>query len=145
MRIFSAFLFFFFLFLFSFSGSAQETKISGHVFDPLTNEVIPFASIVFKGTSIGTTSDINGNYELKTLQKVDSIVASSIGYLPVTMSVQKGKTQVINFAMRVNKFDLPEVQIKAGENPADIIMRELIKNKPKNNQVNVDAYQYESY
>src|SRR5439155_27370681 len=84
--------------LFSASCLAQETKVSGRVFDPLTNEVIPFASVVFKGTTIGTTSDINGNYELTTTQKVDSVTTSFVGYIPVTMPVQKGKAQVINFA-----------------------------------------------
>jgi hypothetical protein len=128
-----------------FPCHAQETKVGGHITDPLTNEVIPFASVVFKGTSIGGTSDINGNYEIKTTQKVDSVLVSSIGYVPVTMPVQKGKTQIINIALRVNKFDLPEVEVKAGENPADILMREVIKNKSKNNDVSVDAYQYESY
>jgi hypothetical protein len=146
MRIFfSALLFSILFFLFSSFCHGQETKITGHISDPLTNEAIPFASVVFKGTSIGTTSDINGNYELQTTQKVDSVIASFVGYIPVTMPVQMGKMQVINIALRVNKFDLPEVEVKAGENPADIIMREVIKKKPRNNQVNVSAYQYESY
>src|SRR3569832_2243295 len=131
--------------LFHYSAFAQETKVNGHVSDPLTNEPIPFASVVFKGTSIGTTSDINGNFELSTFQRVDSIMVSSVGYISVTMHVLRGKSQPMNIALRVNKFDLPEVEVKAGENPADIMMREVIKHKPQNNQVNVSAYQYESY
>src|SRR2546423_15081622 len=98
MRFFSIFFSSITITLFSLNCFGQETKISGRVSDPLTNEVIPFASIVFKGTTIGTTSDINGNYELSTTQKADSVIASSIGYIPVTMPVQKGKTQIINFA-----------------------------------------------
>jgi hypothetical protein len=126
-------------------SSAQETKVSGRVYDPLTNEVIPFAAIVFKGSTVGTNSDINGNYTVSTMDKVDSISATFVGYIPVTLPVQRGKTQTINFALRVNKFDLPEVNIKAGENPADIIMREARRNKEKNDRTSVNAYQYESY
>ncbi len=137
-------LLFFFLFSF-FAATAQETKVSGRVYDPLTNEVIPFASIVFKGSTTGTNSDMNGNYQIIAQQKVDSISATFVGYIPVTLAVQYGKVQTINFAMRVNKFDLPEVSVKAGENPADIIMRQVRENKDKNDRTSVSAYQYESY
>src|SRR5215203_5116695 len=81
---------------------AQETKVSGKVYDPLTNETIPFAAIVFKGTAIGTNADINGNYTISTMEKVDSISSTFVGYIPVTLPVQKGKSQTINFALRVN-------------------------------------------
>lgn len=127
------------------SAIAQETKVSGRVYDPLTNEVIPFAAVLFKGTTSGTNSDVNGNYTLSTMQKVDSISATFVGYISVTLPVQKGKVQTINFALRVNKFDLPEVSVKAGENPADIIMREVRQHKDKNDRTSVNAYQYESY
>src|SRR6185369_4932878 len=121
----------------SFSASAQVTIVTGRVYDPLTNEPIPFASVVFKSTTIGTNADINGNFSLETTKDVDSISATFIGYLPATIRVRKGKAQVINFALRVNKFDLPEVKVKAGENPADIIMRKVRERKDKNDRRNV--------
>ncbi len=127
------------------SATAQETKVSGRIYDPLTNEDIPFAAVQLKGTTTGANSDISGNYTISTMEKVDSITATFVGYIPVTLPVQPGKTQVINFALRVNKFDLPEVNVVAGENPADIIMREVRKHKDVNNRTSVNAYQYESY
>jgi hypothetical protein len=134
-----------FLLLWALRTNAQETKVSGRVFDPLTNEVIPFAAVLFKGTTDGTSSDMNGNYALTTMQPVDSIVATFVGYIAVTLPVQRGKTQTINFALRVNKFDLPEVSVKAGENPADVLMREVRQHKNQNDRTSVNAYQYESY
>ncbi len=128
-----------------FLASAQVTKVTGHVYDPLTNEPIPFASVVFKKTTIGTNTDINGNFTLETINDVDSISATFIGYIPATLRVKKGKLQEINFALRVNKYDLPEVKVIAGENPADIIMRHVRDNKDKNTKTRVDAYQYEAY
>jgi len=126
-------------------GQAQETKVSGKVYDPLTNETIPFAAVVFKGTAVGTNADINGNFTISTMEKVDSISATFVGYIPVTLHIQRGKTQTINFALRVNKFDLPEAHVIAGENPADIIMRQVRKHKEQNDRTSVSAYQYESY
>jgi hypothetical protein len=124
---------------------AQETKVTGKVYDPLTNESIPFAAVMFKGTTSGVNSDINGMFTISTLDKVDSISATFVGYIPVTLPVQRGKTQTINFALRVNKFDLPEATVKAGENPADIIMRQVRRHKEQNDRTSVSAYQYESY
>ncbi len=127
------------------NAAAQETRVTGRIYDPLTNEVIPFAAVLFKGTTSGTSSDINGNYTLSTMANVDSISAIFVGYVPVTLPVHRGKSQTINFALRVNKFDLPEVSVTAGENPADIIMREVRKRKDLNDRTSVNAYQYESY
>ncbi|HNP48197.1 MAG TPA: DUF5686 family protein, partial [Bacteroidia bacterium] len=48
-------------------------------------------------------------------------------------------------ALRANKFDLPEVVIKAGENPALILLRKVLDNKPKNDRSELTSFQYESY
>ncbi len=137
---------FFILICFSvFSTHAQTTKVFGRVFDPLTNEPIPFASVIFVGTNIGINSDINGKYSLQTTLKIDSIRARFVGYLPATLPVQRGRTQEINFALRVNKFDLAEVEIKAGENPALILLRKIIEHKPDNDRERLSAFQYEAY
>ena len=55
-----------FLFLLFFLGSiastAQITRVNGRVYDPLTNEPIPFASILFVGTTVGKNADLDGNF-----------------------------------------------------------------------------------
>ena len=122
-----------------------RSKVTGRVYDPLTNEAIPFASVLFVGTTTGVNTDINGNYTLESMNAVDSIRATFIGYLPATLPVKRHRTQVIDFALRANKFDLPEVVIKAGENPAIILLRKVIENKPKNDRGELSGFQYESY
>jgi hypothetical protein len=130
---------------FGSKGTGQVTKVYGRVFDPLTNEAIPFASVLFVGTGVGVNSDINGKYALETSLAVDSIRASFVGYLPATLSLQKGRSQEINFALRLNKFDLAEVEIKAGENPAIILLRKIIEHKPENDRERLSSFQYEAY
>ncbi|MBK6838839.1 MAG: carboxypeptidase-like regulatory domain-containing protein [Bacteroidetes bacterium] len=118
-------LLFFFSFIILFTSAlhsqGQVTRVNGRVYDPLTNEPIPFASVLFIGTSVGKNTDMDGKFSLETMDVVDSIRISFIGYLSTTMHVQRHKTQEINIALRANKFDLPEGLIKAGENPALII------------------------
>src|SRR5258706_8059906 len=138
--IFFSLSFFFFVPVYS-----QTTKISGRVTDALTNEPLPFASIIFKGTTIGASADMNGNYSFEASKKVDSVIVHALGYISVTMQVQYGKVQVMNFSLRLQQFELQAVEIKAGENPADIIIRNAIDNRDKNNRENISAYQYEVY
>ncbi len=125
---------------------AQTTIISGKVTDELTNEPVPFASIILKGTTIGTNTDFNGKFQITTTTPTDSILCSMLGYKPVMLRIRKGQTQTINFVLKANKFELGEVVIKAGENPANIIFRNIVKHKNENDaSSNLQYYQYENY
>jgi hypothetical protein len=115
------------------------------VTDLLTNEPIPFANVTFKGTTTGASANMDGAYVIETSRPGDSLTASFIGYKPVTLKIAKGKTQVINFSLSVNRMQLNEVVIKAGENPAHILLRKIIENKQKNDKENIDEYNYEAY
>jgi hypothetical protein len=61
------------------SVRSQITKVSGKVQDALTNEPVPFANVAFKGTLIGSVTDINGNFSIETEKATDSLTVSS-GY-----------------------------------------------------------------
>lgn len=124
---------------------AQVTRISGKVTDVLTNEPIPFCSVVFKGTTQGTNTNFNGEYKIESENPSDSLQAQFLGYVAVTLRVKKGQTQVINFLLRQNKVELKEATVYAGENPANIIIRKVIANRDKNNYENLESYQYEVY
>lgn len=136
-----------FLFLFSiyFNVSGQLTKIMGKVTDAETKEPIPFANILLKGTTVGVTSDFDGNYSIETKIPADTLVASYMGYKTQSVKVFKYRFQEINFELQSKNINLPEVTILAGENPADILFRKIIKNKEKNSKKEFDAYQYEVY
>ena len=60
----------------------QEVTITGTVVDEGSNETLIGATIVVKGTTIGTISDIDGNYSL-TVNKGETLVFSSIGFVTV--------------------------------------------------------------
>ncbi len=124
---------------------AQNTRVFGTVKDALTFEPVPFANVTFKGTTIGNTSDINGNFTIETAGNQDSVTASFVGYMPVSMKVIPHKVNHLDIVLKVNKVDLPEVVIKPGENPALILLRKIIENKPFNDRERLDAFQYEGY
>ncbi|MCX7728194.1 MAG: DUF5686 and carboxypeptidase regulatory-like domain-containing protein, partial [Bacteroidia bacterium] len=131
----------------SFFSLAQNTyTISGKVFDAATKEPLPFVPLIINKTTIGTQTDMEGNYMIKTNQIGDSLVAFYVGYKKLSRPIQKGiYNQVINMPLELEGVALEEVTVKAGENPAHRIIRHAIANKSRNNPDKLEAYQYEVY
>ncbi|MCE1167152.1 MAG: DUF5686 and carboxypeptidase regulatory-like domain-containing protein [Sphingobacteriia bacterium] len=129
----------------SIFAQSKQTFIKGKITDAQTNEPIPFANIFFKGTTIGTTSDFDGNYSLKTDKPLDSLSVLVINYKGRSKKIKKGIAQTIDFQLKPTSFDLSLVVVKAGENPAYEIIRKARENKGNFNMNNLDAYEYKSY
>lgn len=72
----------FFLLLTIATGLYAQTTVSGTVADAKTGETLIGVTILIKGTSIGTTTDIDGNYTLVSDQLKPStiLIFSYIGY-----------------------------------------------------------------
>lgn len=68
------------LFLFSTSAMAQSLSIKGKVTDK-ANEAIIGASILVEGTSNGTVSDVNGEFNLSNVASNARLKVSYIGYV----------------------------------------------------------------
>ena len=131
--------------LFSISILAQETFITGKITDANTNEPIPFANVFFKGTTIGTTTDFNGKFSLKSTNASDSLIVKVLGYISRTKKIKKNQNQIIDYQLSPTSFNLGEVLINAGENPSWRILREVWKRKDAYNMEKLEALQYESY
>lgn len=138
-------LLFYTLLLWSSVLTAQTTRITGKVTDELTNEPIPFATVIFKGTQIGTNTDFDGKFHITTDTPGDTLICTLVGYNPVKLRVRKGQDQVINFVLKLAKSEMQEVVVKAGENPANIILKNIIRNKDQNDPKELETYQYEVY
>lgn len=59
---------------------AQNRIVRGQVFSKKDNQPITGVSIILKGTTVGTASDINGRYELRVNLEEFTLVYSYIGY-----------------------------------------------------------------
>ena len=129
----------------SFAAFPQETKVSGKVTDANSGDPVPFANVIFQGTTIGVTTDFDGNFTLSTFSPTDTIVASYVGYITRKKVVAKGTAQVINFQLKEDVISLSEIVVIAGENPAWSIMRNVIKNKSENDKRKLSAYEYDTY
>ncbi len=125
---------------------AQQYIIKGKVFSSDNKEALPFVPVIIKGTSIGAQTDFDGNFTIKTNTLGDSIIATYFGYKRSGRKINKSlEIQELNIPMQNEGVALEEVMIKAGENPAHRIIRNVIAAKEKNNRDKLEAYEYETY
>lgn len=95
---------------------AQDGVIKGRVYDAINNEPLPFASVVVKGTTNGTTTDAEGNYELKVEPGLYNIEASFVGYENKTeyeVQVTRSRPRFLDFALKEGAETLEEVEVSA--------------------------------
>lgn len=124
---------------------AQSTRVRGSVTDAKTGEVLPLVNIFFKGTTVGMTTDFDGNYVIETREDVSELQASFVGYITQTVKINKGAFNTVDFKLEPQTFDLEEVKVTPGENPAHAILRNVSKNKPKNSPSALSEYFCRTY
>ncbi len=78
-----------------------EKSISGKVTDE-ENEPLPGVNVLVKNTTIGTVTNVDGNYRLSVPDDAQTLVFSSVGYTSEEIAI--GNQSVINVSM------LPDIQ-----------------------------------
>jgi hypothetical protein len=125
------------------SLSANAATIQGLVNDE-DGLPVPFVTVYVEGTTIGTTTNSEGNYSLDLKDGFHTIVFRYVGYKteirPLTVS---GVTQLDVVLKRV-VFQLGEAQVDGNEDPAYRIMR-LARTKRKFYQQQVRDYSCKVY
>ena len=131
------------VFIIPFLAISQH-KIQGIVIDSKTKQPLPFASIV-TNTNFGTLTDIDGEFHIKAKNSFSQITISYVGYQPITISISS-EDKFISIKLKTSIENLNEVLITAKENPALQIIRNAIKNKPKNNiEKSLNSFKFNSY
>jgi len=125
-------------------GQGQITKIRGKVYDAQTNEPLPYVNVAFKNSTQGTITSEKGEFFLESRSATDTLVVSFVGYKPALLRVKKGVYQEISVNLEPEAIELEAVVVKPGESQANRIIRNIIKNKDKNNPANY-TYSCKSY
>ncbi|MFP4621339.1 MAG: carboxypeptidase-like regulatory domain-containing protein, partial [Bacteroidales bacterium] len=98
--------------LFSGLTASAQMQISGTVTNAETGEPIPGVSIVVKSqTSIGTTTDMDGQYSLEVPSDAETLVFSFVGMQTREVSID-GRT-TIDLEMRPEVEEMDEVVVTA--------------------------------
>jgi outer membrane receptor protein involved in Fe transport len=90
---------------------AQEKTVKGHVLSSDDDAGLPAVNVIVKGTTMGTTTDLDGNYTLSVPSGDVSLIYSSIGF--ENQEVLVGNQSVINIVLLADITQLGEVVVTA--------------------------------
>jgi len=71
----------------------RQTTIQGNVTDAITGDPLPGVNIFVPGTTIGTSTDNNGQYSLNVPENADTLAFSYIGYITQRVAINN-RTQI---------------------------------------------------
>lgn len=107
----------FIVMLVSFSGllfAQQFGEVRGTVYDRETNNPLPAASVIIVGTTLGSATDVNGNYIIKNVRPgIYKIQARFVGYGSQTkdVTVRPGETVTVDFYLSPTALQMDEIVV----------------------------------
>lgn len=129
-----------------------QIRISGNVRDE-NGEVVPYSTVQLKNTSIGCTTDNNGNFSF-TANSINgqTLLISAIGYEKIEIQLN-GKTKFpFQVTMSTTSYSVDEVEIKPKReryvrkgNPAVDLVKELVAKKDAESLENNASYSRDRY
>ena len=142
-KVFS-FLFIAFFIILAETLFGQSYTVSGKVTDERNRQPLAFVNVVINEGQNGVISDIDGRYEITANVPIQQIKFSSIGYEPKEITLQANQKKC-NIALTPKTFELGEVTVEAGENPAHRIIDSLMAHRKANNPNSLESYRYNIY
>ncbi len=98
--------------IFTITSFAQNALITGKIVDE-KNQPLPGASLTIDGTTLGGTTDVDGNYRISGVKPGSyTLTANFVGYIPIkkTVTVSSANVQA-NFQMQPTAQSLNEVVV----------------------------------
>ncbi len=124
--------------LFLCSNFIKAQEITGIVIDAVTEQAIPFVNVVY-GEREGTITDIDGKFKITDIDDLDKLQFSCLGYYQIELQVDE-ITPYVYVELQPLQYELAEINILPGENPAISIMRKVIENSHLHNPELYDPY-----
>lgn len=108
-----------------------STEVSGTIRSALSNEPLPFSSVLIKGTTRGASANNLGFYSISLDPGTYTLVFQYIGYQSVEQKLTIGKEpQKLDIKLVARDYQLNEVIVKTGgEDPAYAIIRNAISKR----------------
>jgi hypothetical protein len=132
------------------SFAQKTTSVQGKVKDAKTKETMAYVNVQFEGTSIGATSDIEGNFYIETRENLSRLQISYVGYKSQTITIKTGEVNRLEILLNDATNELQEVVIGVGKyrnkgNPAVDLIKKVLENKDNNRKEGFDYYSYQKY
>jgi hypothetical protein len=127
------------------NSPAQTFSVGGVIKDKSSGEPLSYANVRVLNSTLGTSSNLEGEYEIKLAAGNYELIASYIGYKTDTLSIYLNSDLThIDFNLAQTDVTLPEIVIRPGENPAIAIISKAIERKRKRDK-KIKSYEFEAY
>ena len=130
------------------SFAYSQVKVSGHIVDE-QGETIPFANIIFKGSTEGGVSDENGKFYIESENTYTELMISFLGFETKIIPL-KARNFDIKIVLKEDAAALDEVMVYSGKtkkkgNPAVEILKKIWAKKRQNGLRLYKQYEYDKY
>jgi hypothetical protein len=132
--------------------NSQNTVVKGIVTDSITGETLPYVSLILEGTTLGTTTGLDGDFNLTAVSGARTLLASYLGYAEKKIAITPGRTNNVKIQLAPSTINLAEVVIKPGkerysrrDNPAVTFIKNAIRLRDRNDPRNHDYFTYDQY
>ncbi|MDG2349777.1 MAG: TonB-dependent receptor [Flavobacteriaceae bacterium] len=105
--------------------SAQTGTLAGNIIDGEFIEPMAFANILVKGTTIGTTSDFDGKYQLELEPSTYTIVFSFVGYTTQEISdvvIKDGEVTPLDVTLTTNSLEAVVITTSIKRNTENAVL-----------------------
>ncbi len=122
-----------------------QNSINGIVTDEFSKEKLAFVNIVVnENGTLGTTSDIDGNFIINSKEEIKNLTFSFVGYEKKKIDIANGENE-INVSLKPQNIELSEIVIDGTKNPANRIIDSVFIYRDSNNTKNLNSYHYKMY
>lgn len=90
--------------------SHGQVTVKGKITDNQTGEPLPGANIVFTGTTVGTTSNEQGEFELRSNENLNTITFSFVGYETQQVNITQ-PAKYLNIVLSSTNLNLSEITV----------------------------------
>jgi hypothetical protein len=126
--------------------SGQPEPVKGQIIDGQSRRPLAFVNITYLASGQGTVSNIDGAFSISPTRNIDFLKFSYVGYHPRYIpkeDIRPGETLLIELQRKA--YDIAEVRILPGVNPAHRIIRLASNNRNMNNPEKHRSFSYTSY
>ena len=121
-----------------------HSQLKGRVTDAQSGQPLAFVHVLVKDTRIGAMTDIDGFFQINLPEESVYLQLSYVGYFSKMYEVSN-RQAMQQVRMHPRPFQLEEVVVVAGENPAHRIIRNAINNRNINDPERLRSFTYKSY
>lgn len=131
-------------------GRADTYFVRGIVRDSISDEPLPYASVMAAGSDRGCVADADGIFEISVPVNTRALQVTCLGYDKKILPIKRGRVNIYAVYMSPSTTELREVVVHKGKyskknNPAVEFAKRLKERAPMTDPLRNDYYAYDKY